>query len=112
MKDKYWAKNKYSTVDPLDYETARFRTHAGKLIDETEKRAVLDLLLNSGVDYKKEPKILDVATGPGRLAFYLKDNLQEAKITGVDINENMLRRAREVARGKKLNINFRVFEIY
>src|SRR3990167_3948548 len=101
MKNKYWAKNKYSTVDPLDYEIARFRTNAGKLIDEAEKRAVLDLLLNSGIDYKKDFKILDAATGPGRLAFYLSDHLREAKITGVDINENMLRRAREIAGQKK-----------
>ncbi|OGG20635.1 hypothetical protein A3D03_03240 [Candidatus Gottesmanbacteria bacterium RIFCSPHIGHO2_02_FULL_40_13] len=112
MKNKYWAKNKYSTVDPLDYEIARFRTNAGKLIDEAEKRAVLDLLLNSGIDYKKDFKILDAATGPGRLAFYLSDHLREAKITGVDINENMLRRAREIAGEKKVNINFIKGDIY
>lgn len=112
MNDKYWAKNKYSTVDPLDYETARFRTNAGKLIDETEKKAVLDLLLNSGIENKKDLKILDVATGPGRLAFYLAEHLRDVKITAVDINENMLRRAREIARGKNVNINFIKGDIY
>lgn len=112
MKDKYWAKNKYSKVDPLDYETARFRTNAGKLIDETEKKAVLDLLLNSGIENKKDLKILDVATGPGRLAFYLEDNFRNAKITAVDINENMLKRAREIAGEKKVNINFIRGDIY
>lgn len=112
MKDKYWAKNKYSTVDPLDYETVRFHTNAGKLIDEAEKRAVVDLLLNSGIENKKELKILDVATGPGRLAFYLEDHLRDAKITGVDINENMLKRAREIAGAKKVNISFIKGDIY
>ncbi len=120
MKDKYWAKNKYSAVDPLDYETARFRTNAGKLIDEAEKKAVLDLLEKYAFHHPpsrspclrrqafghlegaKKIKILDVATGPGRLAFYLEDNLREAEITGVDINENMLRRAREIAGEKKV----------
>ncbi|MBI3955619.1 class I SAM-dependent methyltransferase [Candidatus Gottesmanbacteria bacterium] len=112
MKSKYWAKNKYSTVDPLNYETARFQTNAGKLIDEAEKKAVLNLLLNSGIDFQKELKILDAATGPGRLAFYLQDNFRKAKITGMDINENMLERARDIARGKKSNINFIKGDIY
>lgn len=112
MKDKYWAKKKYSQVDPVDYTLQRFSTSAGKLIDEAEKRAVLDLLQHSGKEYKKELKILDVATGPGRLAFYLEDNLREAKITGVDINENMLKRAREIAGEKKVNINFIKGDIY
>lgn len=112
MRDKYWAKKKYSQVDPADYTLQRFSTPAGKLIDEAEKRAVLDLLQHSGREYKKELKILDVATGPGRLAFYLAEHLRDAKITGVDINENMLRRARKIAGEKKVKIDFIRGDIY
>lgn len=112
MRAKYWAKNKYSQVDPVEYALQRFSTPAGKLIDEVEKNAVLDLLLSSGITQKKELKILDVATGPGRLSFFLEEHLRNAEITGVDINENMLDRAREIAKDNKSKIHFMKGDIY
>lgn len=112
MKNKYWAKKKYSQVDPVDYALQRFSTPAGKLIDAVEKKAVLDLLLSSGIAHKRELKILDVATGPGRLAFYLEEHLRKAEIKGVDINENMLKRAKQTAQKKGSKVNFIKGDIY
>jgi len=112
MKDRYWAKNKYSKLNPADYELQRFTGSAGKLIDEAEKRAVLDLFLSSGIDCRKELKILDVATGPGRLAFYLEEHLRKTEITGVDINENMLKRARKITEDNKSKIHFMKGDVY
>lgn len=112
MKNKYWAKKKYSQVDPVDYALQRFTTPAGKIIDEVEKKSVLDLLLNSGMDCGKKLRILDVATGPGRLAFYLEKHLKKAEITGADINENMLKRARKIADDNKSKVKFVNGDIY
>ena len=112
MKHKYWARKKYSQVDPIDYALQRFTTPAGKIIDEVEKKSVLDLLLNSGINRTKKLRILDVATGPGRLAFYLESHLRKAEITGIDINENMLQRARKIAVDNKSKVNFMKGDIY
>lgn len=112
MKDKYWAKKRYSKIDPIDYEMQRFTTPAGKLIDEVEKRTVLELVKKYTLSKKKNLKILDVATGPGRLAFYLEDHIKDAKITAVDINENMLKRAKQIAKEKMSRVKFMKGDIY
>lgn len=112
MKHKYWAKKKYSQVDPVDYALQRFTSPAGKMIDEIEKKSVLDLLVNSGIDQKKKLRILDVATGPGRLAFYLEHYFKKSEIIGMDINDNMLKRARKIAHESKSKVTFMNGDIY
>lgn len=134
--DKYWAKEKYSQIDPFDYEKQRFKTRAGELIDFTEKKAILDLLgkyafhhlpskspfgtsnvlvmfdCGGHLEGAKKLKILDVATGSGRLAFFLEKNLKQTEITGVDINENMLERAQELAQENNSQVKFVKGDIY
>ncbi len=112
MKDKYWAKNKYSKVNPVDYENIRFSTNAGKLIDEAEKKTVLDLLMRYQRKQNKKSIILDTACGPGRLAFFLEKNLPTASITGVDINKNMLDSARIKALAQKSSVKFVQADFY
>lgn len=112
MKDKYWAKNKYSKVDPVDYEMARFQTAAGKLIDETEKKAVSELIRASTIPRSSGINILDVATGPGRLAFYLEKQFKNATITGMDVNQNMLAKAESTAVREKSKVTFVQGDIY
>ncbi len=111
MKDKYWAKNKYSEVHPADYEKARFYTNAGKLIDNTEKRTVLELLIKYQ-KYHYRQKILDIACGPGRLSFFLEKNMENADITGIDINKNMLTGAKVNARKRKSRVKFVQADLY
>lgn len=112
MKAKYWAKKKYSGIDPVDYEIARFRTNAGILIDAIEKTAVLDLLGRYQGKQDKKSIILDAACGPGRLAFFLEKNLTNAAITGADINRNMIRGARINALTGKSKVKFTEADLY
>lgn len=113
MRDKYWAKNKYSKVNPADYENIRFGTNAGKLIDEVEKESVLKLLKKYiPKTNRRTYRILDVATGPGRLAFYLEKHLPAMDITGVDINDNMLEKARQCVQENKSEVKFVTGDIY
>lgn len=109
--DKYNAAKKYSLVDPLEYERERFITEAGKLIDEAEKKAVLTLITDNFIN-KKKLKILDLATGTGRLAFYLEKNIAGADITGVDISDNMLTRARDEAGKNNSQVKFIKGDLY
>ncbi len=113
MKTRYWAKKKYSIIDPDEYTKDRFSTLAGRMIDETEEKAVAYLLLGYlPQNTENKLKILDVATGTGRLAFFLERNLKQVEITGVDINENMLKGARDIAKEKKSKIIFIKGDIY
>lgn len=113
MRDRYWAKNKYSLVDPVFYAEGRFAERAGRLIDEIEKSTVAELLNRHLTAYPGGSlKILDVATGPGRLAFFLEKKIKKAKIVGMDINENMLKHARQLAKSNKSKIKFIAGDLY
>ncbi len=112
MKAKYWARETYSKINPVEYTLHRFTSPSGRLIDDAEKKSVLNLLFSSGINNKRKLKILDVATGPGRLAFFLEEHLEKAEITGVDINENMLRRAKQIAQKNDSKVKFVKGDIY
>lgn len=112
MKDKYWAMKKYGEVDPGQYEKARFRTNAGKLIDKIEKGTVLGLLIKYQKYYHKRLTILDCACGPGRLAFFLEKNLTNVAITGIDINKNMVDAAKETGLEQNSRVKFMTADFY
>ncbi|OGG32053.1 hypothetical protein A3I51_01150 [Candidatus Gottesmanbacteria bacterium RIFCSPLOWO2_02_FULL_38_8] len=114
MKNKYWAKTKYSTIDPFDYEIQRFSSPAGKLIDELEKKTVLELFNkhNLGNITKSYLSILDVATGTGRLAYFIENYVKNASIIGMDINENMLKRSNQIKSKNKSRIKFIKGDLY
>lgn len=98
-------------MDPADYENKRFNSPAGQLIDEVEKKSVLDLILKN-----KNPgdnlKISDVAAGTGRLSFYLEKYLANAEIFALDINETMLAAAQKKARKNKSKVKFTRGDLY
>ena len=56
------------------------------------------------LDYNKSLKILDVGCGTGRHSIELTK--RGYKITGIDLSESMLQKAREKAKSFKLNIEF------
>lgn len=115
MKSKYWAKKTYRKFDPVKYDQDRFVGPAGGMIDEVEKEAVLDLLCSYFPQVrkrKKSLKVLNVACGTGRLTVFLKEKLQKADITGLDINSNMLSLAIDKAKKGKKKIKFLVGDIY
>ena len=83
MKGKEW----YQTVDVVEtYETKRF-SQGGRLIDDREKRAVLDAI--GPVDRKR---VLEIACGTGRFTALLAE--RGADIVGLDISTPMLREGR------------------
>lgn len=113
MRSRYWAKNNYRVLDPVLYEEKRFSGKAGKMIGNIEKQTIFELLSKHIKNSKNRLLgILDVATGPGRLAFYLEDRIKGVKITAMDINKNMLKRAKELAKINKSKIKFVQGDLY
>ncbi|MBF0377480.1 MAG: class I SAM-dependent methyltransferase [Desulfamplus sp.] len=72
---------------------------------DQEKQAWLEIL-SGALDYKKDLKILDVGTGTGALALLFAE--MNHKVTGIDLSENMLNKAREKASKGKLKAEFKV----
>jgi ubiquinone/menaquinone biosynthesis C-methylase UbiE len=73
-----------------EYDTKRF-SQGGSLIDDREKRAVLDALMP--VEGKR---VLEIACGTGRFTVMLAE--QGAEVVGLDISSAMLKQGREKAR--------------
>jgi ubiquinone/menaquinone biosynthesis C-methylase UbiE len=73
-----------------EYDAKRF-SKGGRLIDQREKRAVLDAL--SPLEGKR---VLEIACGTGRFTVMLAE--RGADIVGLDISEEMLQQGREKAR--------------
>lgn len=65
----------------------------------SERKFVVDLL-----KLKKEETLLDVGCGTGTLVIIAKETSPEAEITGIDIDERVLRIAREKILKKRLEI--------
>jgi ubiquinone/menaquinone biosynthesis C-methylase UbiE len=76
------------------YEAKRF-SRGGRLIDEREKRAVLDAL-----DPVEGRDVLEIACGTGRFTVMLAG--RGADVVGLDISEAMLRQGRAKARTAQL----------
>lgn len=75
---------------------------------ETEQLAVAAMTLTKkifGAD--KHLKILDLGTGSGVLAIYLKENFKNADVTGIDISEKSLEIARKNSKIHQVLVNFK-----
>ncbi len=70
-----------------------------------EEKSIWRQALNPFLKCSKDLKILDVGTGPGFLALILAE--MGHRVTGVDISEGMLEKARDNARAMNLDVNFR-----
>jgi len=87
--DEYKGKTTYQVQDVADaYEDVRFTSFCGRMYDKCEKRAVLKALSV----FPKGAHILDLACGTGRFSELLLDH--GYKVTGADISEAMLEKAR------------------
>lgn len=74
------------------------------LIPRPETEELVKLVLDKNKNQR--PGILDIGTGSGCIALALKNNINEAKISGVDISESALDIAKENARLNRLEVNF------
>lgn len=59
------------------------------------------------IDFSKNPRILDLGTGTGRLILEAGDINPNAKLYAVDISSGMLKKAKKNAQKHKLKINFK-----
>ena len=84
----------------------RFTRFCSLGLDMAWKRELLALIK---ARLLPDHQVLDLATGTGDLAFALAPSLRRGKIIGVDISEQMIRRAEEIRRQRKVrNAEFRV----
>lgn len=74
-------------------------------VDGRWRRRAAELALAGG---GAEPRVLDVATGTGNLAFALKRRVERGTVTGVDFAEPMLAVARSKAERLGLEVEFAV----
>ncbi|MGC8662397.1 MAG: class I SAM-dependent methyltransferase [Candidatus Micrarchaeia archaeon] len=69
-----------------------------------EKKFVREVLRELGKDNKRK-KVLDVATGTGRIALAIAGKYNNCKVVGIDINEDMLKEAFKKIKGRE-NVKF------
>lgn len=113
MKDKYWAKREYGVIDPDIYDKERFLQPADKILSDAELQTVSELIFKyHKVISGKNIQVLDIACGTGRLAFHLEKQFAHSVLTGVDINENMLKGARRNAKIKESKVTFVNGDVY
>lgn len=70
----------------------------------------LDVLKQHGL--KAGINILDAACGPGALSCLIGKNIEQVKITGIDINSSLLEEAKKLALQQNLDIDFHQADIY
>jgi demethylmenaquinone methyltransferase/2-methoxy-6-polyprenyl-1,4-benzoquinol methylase len=84
----------------------RFTRLASLGLDMAWKREALGLVK---VHLRPGHQVLDLATGTGDLAFALAATVRSGKVIGIDIAENMIQRAEQARRQRKItNVEFRV----
>lgn len=89
-----------------NYWNCRSETYSNGVIDRPgNERNAWKNMLQEAIDGKNGLKILDVGTGPGFLALICAE--LGNYVTAVDLSENMLKKARENALLKSLDIEFR-----
>jgi len=88
------------------YETL-FENYGLKYDNEIFTRGTLGEcdFIEAEVGYNKQAKILDIGCGTGRHSIELTK--RGYKITGIDLSESLLKRAREKALAQKLHVDFR-----
>lgn len=72
---------------------------------QEEEKSVWKGELKPLLDYNRDLNVLDVGTGPGFMALILTE--MGHKVTGIDISEGMIEKARSNATAMKLDIDFR-----
>ena len=85
------------------------RVNPDVLIPRPETEELVHWILKD--ELKKYPRVIDLGTGSGCIALALKDQLEEAKVYGVDNSVAALNIAMENARRNELEVEFFHFDI-
>ncbi len=95
--EKAW--KKYYEKDSHTYDEERFASISGKLFMQLENEFISEMLGNV-----KNKRVLDVATGTGRIAVHLAK--QGADVTALDLTPEMMAKAKAKARKAGVKIKF------
>ncbi len=76
-----------------------YQTPLGALVDKVEKDLILKL-----ADIQGDEQVLDLGCGTGNYSMFMAE--RGLKVTGMDISEHMLEKARKKSERKGLDINF------
>lgn len=82
-----------------------FQSPVGRFVDETE----IDCLFSLADDITGA-KILDLGCGTGHLSQKLYH--KGAEVTGIDVSQNMLKKARESSQQQNLKINYQYMDVF
>jgi len=99
------------SYEPLQYilgETEFFglklKVAPGVLIPRPETEELVQWIVESVKD--KPVSVVDIGTGSGCIALALKNELKDARVTGIDFSETALKMAHENARENQLPVSF------
>lgn len=87
-----------------DYDSW-FQSPVGKFVDETETDCLFSL-----ADDIRDTKILDLGCGTGHLSEKLYH--QGAIVTGIDVSNSMLQKARESSQQQNLKIDYQYMDVF
>lgn len=104
--------------EPIQYITGKteffglkFKVNKSVLIPRPETEDLVLWILDDFKERKEDLKILDIGTGSGCIAISLAKNLPQAKITAIDISEEVIETARENAELNQIEIEFKQADI-
>ncbi|MES2762058.1 MAG: peptide chain release factor N(5)-glutamine methyltransferase [Bacteroidota bacterium] len=90
----------------------KFNVNSSTLIPRPETEELVDLVIKQFNNHNSSLiTILDIGTGSGCIPITLKKNLQQAKVTGIDISENALGVAKSNALKNKVDVEFLKIDI-
>lgn len=103
--------------EPIDYILGyiyfyglKIGVNSHTLIPRPETEELVELIINENKS-KDNLKILDIGTGSGCIALALKKNLPTSQISGIDISQEAIEKAKQNAVNLNLEIDFKQVDI-
>ncbi|MDP4183189.1 MAG: class I SAM-dependent methyltransferase [Bacillota bacterium] len=93
-------------------EFANKEAELNRLIEQASLVSQLEFKLIKAHGLSDGMKVLDAACGPGIISCMISQNLKNANVTGIDINDNLLEKAKQRSIEQGLDIRFMKGDIY
>ena len=104
--------------EPIQYITGKadfygleFKVNPSVLIPRPETEELVDLIINENKVQQKGLNLLDIGTGSGCIAICLAKELNQAKVSAIDISKDALKTAKENAVLNATLVNFIEYDI-